>query len=431
MSRKLSAWPLVVVIIITFFSCQKGAQVPSEPENPIEVAKSYFESNVVNLKRDQLNQSNKFGFDVNPIWERAKVKKIQSYETVIVPLVYTSRISTSSNGGQTKRIFRSYPFLSIFRNKSGKMTAEVVYEILSDNNPKEVFDGNIVVTDWEGNIKRSFLYNNGKVSRTQVSKSDRSVINETVTCTVTDYYQDVYIGGVYQGTTYLYTKTMCIDDGGGAPGGGGPVGGGDPDYGGGSSPDDSNIAPVVDAPPGDKIVNIKDYIKCFNSSSGAKVTIYVEQPKPGTRATHNWMNPGHTFVSIEQTVNGQVIRRSLGFYPGQSVDPFANPSTASALVDNSTHEYNVNISVNATPTQLQNVLSIISNFRAVYNLNTYNCTNFGIDIANAIGLNVPSTKGSWPNGGGCNPGDFGEDIRKLPGASGISANAPLNTGSCN
>ena len=48
-----------------------------------------------------------------------------------------------------------------------------------------------------------------------------------------------------------------------------------------------------------------------------------------------------------------------------------------------------------------------------YHLDDYNCTDFAIQVVNSIGLNVPTTSGTWSNGGGRNPGDLGEDLRDL------------------
>lgn len=50
---------------------------------------------------------------------------------------------------------------------------------------------------------------------------------------------------------------------------------------------------------------------------------------------------------------------------------------------------------------------------------------------NKIGLNIPNTHGQWPNGGGSNPGDLGEDVRVL--SSGTVETNPGNSplSSCN
>ena len=48
-----------------------------------------------------------------------------------------------------------------------------------------------------------------------------------------------------------------------------------------------------------------------------------------------------------------------------------------------------------------------------YDLNTNNCTDAAIGAGAAVGISVPDTQGTWPFGGGSNPGDLGEDLRLL------------------
>ncbi len=79
---------------------------------------------------------------------------------------------------------------------------------------------------------------------------------------------------------------------------------------------------------------------------------------------------------------------------------------------------------------------VVKNYSATYNLNSNNCTDFGISIGNSIGLNLTDTSGSWPGGSGSNPGNFGQDLRSMNPASGtnidtIGGSAPSNNGTCN
>ncbi|MDE0471460.1 MAG: hypothetical protein OXH57_05925 [Ekhidna sp.] len=42
-----------------------------------------------------------------------------------------------------------------------------------------------------------------------------------------------------------------------------------------------------------------------------------------------------------------------------------------------------------------------------------NCTDFGIQYSKQAGIKLKDSYGSWPGGSGSNPGNLGEDIRKL------------------
>jgi hypothetical protein len=188
---------------------------------------------------------------------------------------------------------------------------------------------------------------------------------------------------------------------------------------------DNDIWPsdiILNAPaPGDVIQDINDYLKCFNSSSGGTVSIYVDQPIANSRDT--WTNitdpdVGHTFISIKQ---GN-ITRVLGYYPSNGVNPYTSPSDSSALIDDSGHDYDVKVDITVTAAQLSSILNATKNRTIIYNLNTYNCTDFGSNICNLAGFTVPNTDGSWPGGGGSNPGDFGQDLR----AKASTGNAIVN-----
>lgn len=51
--------------------------------------------------------------------------------------------------------------------------------------------------------------------------------------------------------------------------------------------------------------NSGDYLKCFDVTKPAKLTIYADQPVPNTRLAYAPpRNVGHSFISIEQNVNG-------------------------------------------------------------------------------------------------------------------------------
>lgn len=172
-----------------------------------------------------------------------------------------------------------------------------------------------------------------------------------------------------------------------------------------------------------KILNRTEYLKSFNLSKGGLLHIYVDQPIKNGSATYSGTildpNVGHTFIALEQ--DGHV--RVLGFYPTDGVNPFTSPSALPAYINDSAHPYDVKISFPMSSTQLSNVISNINGYSTLYNLNTNNCTDFAQQISSAGGLNLPNTNGSWPGGGGSNPGNLGQDIRNMQ----LPSNAVRNT----
>ncbi|WP_343306726.1 hypothetical protein AAHN97_06400 [Chitinophaga niabensis] len=179
-------------------------------------------------------------------------------------------------------------------------------------------------------------------------------------------------------------------------------------------------------------VDINDYLKCFRRNLGAKITIYSDQPVPNTRnvitTTNGIADVGHAFVSIEQTVNGVITRRTFGYYPSEDAKMF-NYSNPHAFADDSYKHYDVKIEKNVGAQVFADILDMCYNATANYDLYRYNCTDFAIDIGRAAGLNIPYTKNQlFP---GRNPGDLGQDMRNIPGADGTPGSALSNTGNCN
>ena len=174
--------------------------------------------------------------------------------------------------------------------------------------------------------------------------------------------------------------------------------------------------------PDDPINDVNHFFDCFNSSQGAVLTVYVNEPNPGSGNTHNGTSVGHTFVSLQQGNNVS----TFGYYPvSDYIYPSINNSSSAILGnDGSGNEsFSASISTNVTGNQLQKILNASINFNSTYHLDTYNCTDFAIDLGNLAGMNLPESNGTWPGGGGSNPGTLGKHIRNLN----TSNNVPTNT----
>ncbi len=183
---------------------------------------------------------------------------------------------------------------------------------------------------------------------------------------------------------------------------------------------------------GEKKVNPKEETKCFDVTKPTKVTIYVEQPIEGSRKITAYV--GHTFIGIEQ----EGISRCLGYYPKNQMPSLVSDQVAE-IHDNSGSPYHVSISTEVSPDQLKKVIDHIINFPDTYFLNTYNCSDFGIDIGRRAGLNLPKTIGVYEQlffkFEGRNPSDLGEDIRAMNSTPNITiektgGNAPVKKGGC-
>jgi hypothetical protein len=173
--------------------------------------------------------------------------------------------------------------------------------------------------------------------------------------------------------------------------------------------------------------NIKNDL---SSSSTYSLTIYVEQPIPNSDAPNDGTDPGHTFISMSTNdpVNpSNNVTQTLGFHPEDSVNPvFGNNTSDGLFVNNGVHHYDVSATINLTKSMFYDSvdeIKTLGNDIPEYNLETYNCTDFGINIANSTGMSLPDTEGTWgvdvpllgfkELGTGSNPGALGQDIRAM------------------
>ena len=176
-------------------------------------------------------------------------------------------------------------------------------------------------------------------------------------------------------------------------------------------------------------------LDCFEDCSGGggthTVTICVDQPNPNTPDAYSYgensgssgssngksnIDVGHTFLVLEQNINGNTHIAVLGFYPDGGVSPFS-PVVPGQIFDDGEHAYDVSVTYEIDCTDFQALVSEIELQYLLdpdYDLSNYNCTDFGINTMNTIGLGIPDTYGWWPLGGGSNPGALGEDLRALP-----------------
>ncbi|NII26190.1 hypothetical protein HB364_13940 [Pseudoflavitalea sp. X16] len=204
--------------------------------------------------------------------------------------------------------------------------------------------------------------------------------------------------------------------------------------GGGGSPviPEPEPAPTILAPPSTSISDAAQYLSCFDLSKPATLTVYADQPARGSDEPITILGGiGHAFLTIEQTLDGHAIRRTMGFYPAQSVNPFSRTSSVSILGNDQGRAYDVSYAIPVNAEALAGSINAILQFNAVYDMERYNCVDFVLDVARAAGTTLPRTEGWWIIGRGANPGAFGEDLRKLTGATFGPSHAPTNTGDCN
>lgn len=198
-------------------------------------------------------------------------------------------------------------------------------------------------------------------------------------------------------------------------------------------------------------ISINDVIAAFNDGKKAvsySITLYVDQPVSGSTEGYDksltGIDTGHTFIKLSKVnEDGSIVERIVGFYPAPNDDEEIaspnNPEVTGEFKDNSTSPYDLKISYGLDEEQFKSVLDYIEKSKDKrYNLNSYNCTTFGIECVQAAGIEVPDNEvttegtfilgyGNFEDTFGNNPGQLGEDLRKNPNTDQTPGNAKNNT----
>lgn len=172
-----------------------------------------------------------------------------------------------------------------------------------------------------------------------------------------------------------------------------------------------------------------DFLDCFDTTQNAIITVYALEPDPGTGKPYVGRSVGHTFVSIQQGNNIS----TFGYYPvSDYIVPKFNNSSAAILGNDGigNQRFTASISTTVNGSQLQQILNATINFNPTYHLDTYNCTDFAIELGNLAGMNLPECNGTWKGGGDSNPGRLGSYIRKMHKQNSGEGNAPATNKDC-
>jgi len=209
-----------------FLACNKNNEQapPMDPDTRlIQDAKNYFVKEVLPDKRTQrsvVERNNRLPLGKIANWRMANVQDLRWGKTVVVPLNLPNIYITTDMGG-TKRSLNGTSFLVVYSSKNKVKQADVVLLFPDKNSKKGAFSGTIIVEDWDGAIKSSYRYENGReynIVTTVTDKTKRNVATEQ-TCITTDWYNCVKVGSYPTDCHYSYSTTQCTS--GGSTGGGG------------------------------------------------------------------------------------------------------------------------------------------------------------------------------------------------------------------
>lgn len=340
-----------------------------------------------------------------------------------------------STGTIMARILEIIPDAQYFQRKKMVHTKDFTGRIFIYNDHYQLLGGKIYASGKQVGLIKSRV-TNSPLLQTQM-------LNAYTTC---DWYDSSYIDA--EGTFTIHSENICstyiYDDGfnpdtngGVGPTGGDPIGGG----GGGGAPAASppQIAELLEA--NNPAVNPKDFIKCFGNipDAGATmtVTVYVQEPLPGTSFPYGTNGVGHTAIGLTKTGTGGSINQTLGFYPASASNALGGNSK---LVDNGqVTKYNVSITYTVNADNFNKIANYIAN-PPTYDLYNFNCTNFAIAACQAAGIDLPNAQSVVGlNGVGglaysATPAGLGSSLDNMKGQSNVNTNGgtmPASHGACN
>jgi hypothetical protein len=435
MNRSLFKILLVATLAIFYSSCDDDAISSVEdrppvvwevlPDNELSKVKQWHESRSLNL-RNATKAS-------EIMWGTARYSKIDDHSYIISALV------AEENDKVLKTAY-------IFKREDEYMAYVLGHSTAEGYTIDENYSGELSLFDLEGTVMTSSILQNGKTILSKNGNNLKNGISNFRTATENDpiILQEVVIEAtrIESGTTWMLMTSLAYYDlssffpvyrydgyFNGSHHYASPV----------SSPDDS--FEFIGGP----VINMDCVSGKFSDNKPASsygVTIYVDQPKKGTREKWAWenngdkMSAGHTFIRLtKNNTDGTKVEYIVGYYPiNNSVSPLSGDNTdAGGFRNDNMEDYDVSITFNnVTALQFYEAVNYLEGFSgSTYNLNTQNCSDIGVGCAAAMDRFLPDTFGSWSTGGGTNPADLGEDIRAMPNSTTYTINRTGGTATTN
>ncbi len=421
------------IILSSMATCRKQDARKASDQDLILSAQRFVNASILSEDRAPVSANYRMAQPKSISWDQAVVLNLTFGKVVVAPVRFDSSVyvSTALDGNrpmELRQLTKVIVTTDLAGRESYQVNTFIPDSVFLGGSP--LFSGIILTEDWFGNSLRQPIV---LAARNPVEK----VLDElemVESCETIDGY-NYSVDDPENGETWSETScsTYGIEDGGG-------VGLGAEDAasamgGGGSGSTSFNLLP-----PTNVIGNYQDYIKCFTNVGGTDhtytVILAVEQPVPGTRTP--WVSnggggttgggpvsAGHTFLVLSETTAYGTTTRNVGFYPQGLISPLS-PSDQGVLNNDQATGYNIALSISVTNAQFFTVLNFLGQGNTpgfLYNLNSNNCTTFALNALASTGIDITTTRGTWLDGSGDDPGDLGEDIRSMQ----LPANMTRNT----
>ncbi len=478
-------------LFLLLISCHKTTLTTNKQDSDlISADRTYFEAFVLpqhNADTSVDLQHFRMALHKWPDWSKAYVDNLGAFgPTVTVPVRFKEQLHLS--GAYKSMSINEMTYLLIYQDAAGQKHCEVVTKTpdlayAQNTSPSKTFSGNVTVEDWAGHFLKGYNFVNGAIepsgfsvvktetkngNMAQKSNVQANTSISTDDCPTVDWYACLKdeSGELYD-CDYISSTITCeiswINTTGSAEGvlynySGSGSGGGGGTSAGPSYTDAANQ--YIQIGPQIPIADIAGYLSCFGSGGQSySVTLYVDQPVNNSSAPYSVggsgsigtsggsgsgsssidgaFDVGHTFLALTEVLaSGAVITRYMGFYPKTSANP-SSPTAPGVIGDDENHNANISLTINVLSSQFNAIMYYMSQASVqTYSLNQNNCTTYALAALGNGGISMDPPRGSWPMGGGDDPGDLGQYLRTMPLGSNMTLNtnqtqAGYNIGTCN
>ncbi len=378
----------IFFLFVLFFSCKKELAPPVNL--PDTKNNRLFFQNVKSELKDSLSADDYRSIDINRLY---KSKDAQGKGCFV-------RI-----GLLHKEI--AIDFILLKTDTLGKIREGKIIHVDKDktNGNRTRFGGRFAIASLNRINTRFKTIVNGKLKAvskgTDLLEAEAPVGEQTLPdCVITCYSTE----GNNEGDWYCYSGFYNDYSGGGGGYTFGYSGGG-----GSSTAGNEDNTIVVKVEPNDNsAIKVDDYLKCFSTIPDAnasyKISIFSDLPVNGDPSQLFDVasgSGGHSFIQLVKSNGNMTVQQNVGFYPVTGWKSLSNINVGGKIVDNAGHEFNASLSTFISSTQFQAELKEIQAVEGRdYEITTWNCTDFALDIFNA-GSSNPLTIPQY-----CIPGTY-------------------------
>lgn len=256
MIKRLIPLAALYGVVLLIAACVKKDSAPnsSQEQTLIEEAKEHFiyDVSITEGMGAATTGSKHHYLQKTPRWEFASVERLNSVNTVVVPIAfYDTTHSVKMIGKDAKLPLSNIAFMLVYHNpkKGNELTTELMYIIPDKSSTPKKFSGTTIIEQWDGTILRGYQHLGDAVSRLSVENSPNVTYARGTVCETIDWYTCTHVGNYPEYCQYNYSSTRCIElpDGGSSGSNSGDPGGGMPS-GTGSGRVDANGNPVYTPP---------------------------------------------------------------------------------------------------------------------------------------------------------------------------------------